>query len=325
MVIVPDPQAYSRYGRNQGIFELMTAWIADNKDALAIRQVLCVGDLVESNNLQEVGDGGKYANQTSAQMWRSTSRAFERLDGVLPYVLCTGNHDYGPKIWPEGTHYGVRSSENRESQFNDYFPVGRNPALDGVLVETFENSFGVKTLENAAYEFEGTGGQKILVVALEFAPRPETLEWAKKLFASERFAGHFGIVLTHSFLKGYNKEVARTNNEGYKISKEGGAAGVQIWERLVYPSRNIRLVISGHISVADSFAASCGYRADTNESGAKVSQILFDVQAVGGGWEGNGGDGWLQLLEFTKDMKTVKVRTFSPFTQSRSTEPPVLR
>ncbi|MBQ2789505.1 MAG: hypothetical protein IJE97_07685, partial [Thermoguttaceae bacterium] len=32
MVVIPDPQAYSRYGRNQGIFELMTAWIAENKD-----------------------------------------------------------------------------------------------------------------------------------------------------------------------------------------------------------------------------------------------------------------------------------------------------
>ena len=30
MVIIPDPQAYSRYARNQGIFELVTAWIAEN-------------------------------------------------------------------------------------------------------------------------------------------------------------------------------------------------------------------------------------------------------------------------------------------------------
>ena len=36
MVVIPDPQAYTRYGRNQGVFELMTAWIAENKETLNI-------------------------------------------------------------------------------------------------------------------------------------------------------------------------------------------------------------------------------------------------------------------------------------------------
>ncbi|MBO7707968.1 MAG: hypothetical protein J6S42_04750, partial [Thermoguttaceae bacterium] len=40
--------------------------------------------------------------------------------------------------------------------------------------------------------------------------------------------------------------------------------------------------------------------------------ILFDTQAMGGGWEGNGGDGWIQLLEFNPEMTHVFVRTFSP-------------
>lgn len=310
MVVIPDPQAYSRYGRNQGIFELMTAWIAENKDALEIRQVLCVGDLVESNGLQEAD--GKFANQTGRQMWTSCSRAFERLDGVTPYVLCTGNHDYGPDIFPEGTHYGVRSSETRDSLFGEFFPIERNPLWKDVVVECFPNAFGKKTLENAAYEFEGTGGQKILVVSVEFAPRPETLEWAKALFARPEYANHFGILLTHSYLKPYTAGLERDLKEGYGISKAGGAAGETIWQKLVQPSANIRLVISGHHSTADNMEGCCGFRVDKNAAGKTVSQLLFDTQAMGGGWEGNGGDGWLQLLEFSKDMKTVKVRTFSP-------------
>ena len=126
MVVVPDPQAYTRYGRNQGILEIMTAWIAENKEKLNIQQVICVGDIVESNNLQF--PDGKFANQTSKQMWECSSRAFSRLDGVYPYVLVTGNHDYGPYIYPDGNHYGTRSSLNRETQFNAYFPSDRNPA-----------------------------------------------------------------------------------------------------------------------------------------------------------------------------------------------------
>lgn len=41
--------------------------------------------------------------------------------------------------------------------------------------------------------------------------------------------------------------------------------------------------------------------------------MTFNAQALGGGWYGNGGDGWLRILEFLPDDKTVKVRTFSPF------------
>lgn len=40
--------------------------------------------------------------------------------------------------------------------------------------------------------------------------------------------------------------------------------------------------------------------------------MAFNAQAMGGGWQGNGGDGWLRILEFLPDGKTVQVYTFSP-------------
>lgn len=309
MVVIPDPQAYSRYARNQGIFELVTAWIAENREKLAINQVVCVGDLVESNGLLKAD--GVFANQTGEEMWKSTSRAFERLDGVFPYILCTGNHDYGPEIYPEGTHYGVRSSENRQSRFNEFFPIGRNPALRKILVETAPNAFGVHTLENAAYEWTTPGGKKILAVTLEFYPRGEAVAWAEKIFARPEYQDHFGILITHSFILGYNREVKHIEKEGYGICKDGNS-GKDLWEKLVRPAANIRMVICGHIAGADDISASTGFRVDPNDSGRPVYQILFDTQAMGGGWEGNGGDGWIQLLEFHPEMTHVFVRTFSP-------------
>ena len=50
-----------------------------------------------------------------------------------------------------------------------------------------------------------------------------------------------------------------------------------------------------------------------NSSGKSVAQMVFNTQAIGGGFSGNGGDGWLRLLEFMPDKKTIKARTFSPF------------
>ena len=52
------------------------------------------------------------------------------------------------------------------------------------------------------------------------------------------------------------------------------------------------------------------YRVDKNSAGKDVSQMTFNVQYVGGGPEGNGGDGWLRILEFMSDGKTIKVRTY---------------
>ncbi|MDO5308778.1 MAG: metallophosphoesterase [Planctomycetia bacterium] len=310
MIVIPDPQAYTRYGRNHGIYDLMTAWVAESVEKLNIKEVVCVGDLVESNNLQY--PDGKFANQTSKQMWEMTSRAFSRLDGVCQYIVTTGNHDYGPYIYPDGNHYGTRSSLNRETQFNDYFPIDRNPLWKESLVETFENAYGYKSLENAAYQIEGTDGQRVLLVVVEFAPREEALAWAKSVFERPENQDAFGILVTHSYLRPYTKDCQRDPKEGYGLNEAGGCAGEQIWEKLVYPTANIRMVLCGHHSTADNMDGCTGFRVDANAAGKSVSQLLCDMQAMGGGWEGNGGDGWLQILEFSKDMKKCKLRTFSP-------------
>ena len=70
-------------------------------------------------------------------------------------------------------------------------------------------------------------------------------------------------------------------------------------------AENIQLVVCGHISGR-------GFRTDRNDAGRDVHQMLFDAQSMGGGYEGNGGDGWLRLLEFDPDGVTVRVKTFSP-------------
>ncbi|RYG00908.1 MAG: serine/threonine protein phosphatase, partial [Chitinophagaceae bacterium] len=86
-----------------------------------------------------------------------------------------------------------------------------------------------------------------------------------------------------------------------------------IWTKLVQPSSNIRLVLSGHICAPDDIKAHIGFRKDKNIAGKTVNQMAFNAQALGGGWDGNGGDGWLRILEFAGDDKSVKVKTFSPF------------
>ncbi len=78
---------------NQPVLELLTAWIADNVNNLNIKAALCTGDMVDQNEC--LVPPFRFGNQTSTQQWEFVSRAFNRLDNILPYIISTGNHDYG--------------------------------------------------------------------------------------------------------------------------------------------------------------------------------------------------------------------------------------
>src|SRR5690554_980250 len=73
MILLPDPQSYNKFGRNQPIFELMTAWVSENINPLNINMVLCTGDLVEQN--EYINPDGVSGNQPSKLQWESVARA----------------------------------------------------------------------------------------------------------------------------------------------------------------------------------------------------------------------------------------------------------
>ena len=93
MILLGDPQGYTKYDINQPLFDLCTAWIADNIEPLKIKAVLCTGDLVEQNDNNVLNR--KMLNQTSREMWEAASQALKRLDNKVPYIIAAGNHDYG--------------------------------------------------------------------------------------------------------------------------------------------------------------------------------------------------------------------------------------
>ena len=314
MVVVPDIQTYIKQIENHGILDMMLAWIVRRREEMNIRQVLFTGDLVYFNNTGRVVKSdnwlksGRKTDLVSDEQWKALSRIMTRLDGELPYILCTGNHDYG-----------MRSAENRHSHFSAFFPTSRNPLTRRQLFECGTNAFGMRTLENAAYEFTAPhpDNRKFLVISLQFAPTDGDLKWAKKIADLPYFADHIGIVLTHSYMYANGKRIEK---ETYPLSRKGGNAGEAIFQKLVKPAKNIRLVICGHVCKPDNWEASVGFSADKNDSGKSVSQLVFNTQAIGGGFSGNGGDGWLRLLEFLPDRKTVRAKTFSPlFYSSPST------
>lgn len=294
MILLPDPQTYNKFARNQPLFELMTAWVADHTEKLNIQMVMCTGDIVECNNMPN--PDGINGDQPSKSQWEAAARSFARLDGRVPYITGTGNHDFG-----------FKSAENRQTFYDQYFPPDKNFLTQKMLREAGFDGEGNPSLTNAVYEMVSPHGQKLLFLVLEFAPRDAVIEWAKKVVGLEKYKDHMVILLTHSYLNSKNEHI---ETEGYALKDRN--YGLAIWQKLVQPSHNIRMVFSGHIGSPDNVLGHLGFREDRNAAGKKVTQMTFNAQALGGGWHGNGGDGWLRILEFLPDGKRVKVKTFSP-------------
>lgn len=316
MILVPDPQSYTKFAANQPLFELQTAWIAQNINRLNIKAALFTGDMVEQNGKQiSLPLPNPYnGDQTGRQQWEAVSRGLSRLDNRLPYVVAQGNHDIG--------HI---TATDRHSLAPEFIRPERNIKFEKCLVSTCPNWEGVHTMENSAYEFIDKAWGKILVITFEFAPRDEAIEWAKQLTESEAYKEHKVIILTHSWLDTAGN---RIKEEGYTLHPCNWAEAV--WQKLVYPSKNICLVLCGHTGAAPkiegdvaktNFKPTSSYRVDKAADGRNIPQMMFNSQQGDGDWNGNGGDCWLRILEFKPDGKTIGVRTFSPmFALSKLTQ-----
>ena len=316
MILVPDPQSYTKFAANQPLFELQTAWIAQNINRLNIKAALFTGDMVEQNGKQiSLPLPNPYnGDQTGRQQWEAVSRGLSRLDNRLPYVVAQGNHDIG--------HI---TATDRHSLAPEFIRPERNIKFEKCLVSTCPNWVGVHTMENSAYEFIDKAWGKILVITFEFAPRDEAIEWAKQLTESEAYKEHKVIILTHSWLDTAGN---RIKEEGYTLRPCNWAEAV--WQKLVYPSKNICLVLCGHTGAAPkiegdvaktNFKPTSSYRVDKAADGRNIPQMMFNSQQGDGNWNGNGGDCWLRILEFKPDGKTIGIRTFSPmFALSKLTQ-----
>lgn len=299
MVLLPDPQGYTKFKRNQPLLELMMNWIESNRSRLNIKLVLCTGDMVEQSYVAK--SDSINGDQPSSSQWKAISKAFSTLDNQIPYILCTGNHDYG-----------TNHTENRYSQFNSFFPPGKNMFSEALLVDMAPNADGVKTMENACYEFVSPLGQRMLIFSLEYAPRASVVEWAKHLSSLPKYKYHTGIVLTHSYMSSMVKNNQRLVKADYSNGFSDFTTGSGLWDKLINPSPNIQMVFCGHVVDVASHQGHVGFREDRNLAGLNVKQMMFNAQNEGGNWKGNGGDCWLRILEFLPDEKTVLVKTFSP-------------
>ena len=277
IVVLPDTQYYAR--SYPDILGAQVRWIEDQHDRDGIALVAHEGDIVDADEPAQ---------------WQRAAASLHELDGVVPYVLSAGNHDYRR----------VGSHIERTTSINSYF----SPAAVGGLVSD-AGTYQPGRVENSYVVLAVPGGPWLLL-SLEFGPRDAVLAWAQSIL--RRYPSVPAIVLTHAYLDADGSRfdhVARHdqpwNPHRYFVEDEPGAVndGEEIWQKLVSRNDNVRLVICGH-ALDDGIGRLTSRRPD----GTAVHQILanFQTGALGGG-------GYLRIMRFTPRARTVAVQTYSPY------------
>jgi hypothetical protein len=304
MVVLPDTQYYfdrtRRIPPSPEVVDGMLDWIVCERDKRQIRVVVHVGDIVDNDTDDE---------------WQTAKTTFEKLNGVVPLILTTGNHDY------------EQNAARRQTKFNSYFSAATilptSSTGDVRLCGTFE----ADRLENAAYEYVAPDGRAWLFVALEWGPREAVVSWADSLLSDPRYKKHTAVLVNHAYLYHDNTRLDWTakgksqngNPLSYGTAANGDSNdGEKLWQKLVSRHSQFQMVLCGHVTgtVEDRMAlgdrSEVGYRLSVGPKGNRVHQMLFNAQR-----QGDAGDGWLRLLEFSPDQRTVIVKTYSPWRDAK--------
>ena len=279
IAVLPDTQFYcdcrhklsAKWGNGdlRRYFFAQTEWVRDNQERLNIAFLVHEGDIVQADAPEE---------------WAIAKEAMSVLDGKVPYCMCLGNHDMGYEK-TDKNKYGFNIAVNRTTHFNTYFP--RNKFAER---REFGGTFDPDRHDNSWYHFEAAG-LKFLIVALEYHPRDEVLDWANGIVAEH--PDHRAIVLTHAYLKG-NK--TRTTNR----LKLKGNNGEQMWQKFIRKHKNMFMVLCGHFS-GEAVLTSTG------DHGNQVHQILSNYQGMN-----NGGESWLRYMVFQTKSNKISIYTYNP-------------
>lgn len=267
IAIIPDTQQ-EVFGKDRR-FSNRTQWLVDNKEELNLKYVLHTGDLVN----WDTPDHAQYA---------VASDAMSILDRAgIPWSGAIGNHDTaavcegGSACDSKRTRQLVRLT----TTYNKYFPLSRFPQVGGKFEDT--------KVDNAWSTFNA-GGENWLVMSLELWPRSTVLTWAAGVIQNHP---SFNVIIsTHSYLEA-DGSIGQSGSYGESSPQ-------QIYERLVKPYDNVKLVFSGHVGEA-------GSRVDIRPDGTKIASFL-------GTFHSNSTNP-VQLITVDTRSGTVSSRFFGPW------------
>ncbi len=203
--------------------------------------------------------------------------ALSRMNGVIPYTVSIGNHDFDNQFDDLDHHI---SSANFTSRFGDSM-YASNP-VSGFVGSSLD--------QRNHYQIISAGDRQYMVLGMEWEATDASIAWAQGVINANP---NIPIILsTHEYL----------NSSGRTTSPldPAGNSGNGIFQKLVSPNPQIFLVLSGHTGAVR-------HQTSTDAAGLPVLETVSDFEG-----RANGGDGWMQLFHFYPDLNKISVSSYSP-------------
>ncbi|MFS0734241.1 hypothetical protein ABC304_01740 [Microbacterium sp. 1P10UB] len=269
----PDTQQ-EVFGAADDRFRARSQWLVGQKSALDLRFVAHTGDVVN------------WDTDTHSQ-FAEAQEAMEPLEAAgIPYQLSIGNHDT-LATGPGGTARDPQRTaqlQRTTTTFNQYFRPSDYQALAG--------SFEQGKVDNTYSMFEAEGASW-LVLNLELWPRVSVVDWAESVISSHPDSNV--LIQTHSFLDGNG------NIDGAGQSKThwqyGDSSPQYVYDRLVAPYGNVKVVMSGHVGDAVS-------KVVTTSAGNKVAFLLQAIHSKS--------TNPVRLSQFDVNAGTISTKVYGP-------------
>ena len=293
IAVLPDTQNMVQFEDRAPLFVDMVDWIVASREARAIEFVTHTGDVVA------------WADREVE--WARARDALDRLDGVVPYSVAVGDHEYDPEEYKDGSvaNYLAHFGPQRYAEYDWY--LGSHDAGLSHL-QTF--TAGGRTFLHLAVEWEPTG-------TIDDPSSP--LGWARAVL--EANPGVPTIITTHAYLwdrPGEEGHFRWRGREAFVYGDDGvskvwvGPTGEALFAALVEPFPQVFMVLGGHFHLADVPDQGRVHQVSTNAGGFEVYEMLANFQS----WP-NGGDGWLRTIEFLPaggagGLDRIAVETYSP-------------
>jgi hypothetical protein len=164
IVVLPDTQRYSESYPH--IYSAQTQWIANNANALNIRFVAHVGDIVQHDD--------------SSTEWQRADAAMDILDSAgIPYSVVPGNADH------------ANDDTNGSTElYNTYFGPSRFSGRSwyGSNYRGNDNSYQLLTIDGDGYLF----------LSMDWCPSASELAWANDVLTTH--STRRAVLITHGYL-----------------------------------------------------------------------------------------------------------------------------
>jgi hypothetical protein len=352
VVLVPDPQylaAPSVCSNQPAAYDNLMRWIVENRNLLVdgvplgIKAAIGVGDYV--NCACPV-----YGYEGSA-----AASAWSRLDAAgIHKQMVPGNHD-----WVDGGGFGfARDDAHLDAVWTGGNPFGAN-ALAAVLgsgmslagsddMAYWGGSYG--STGSNTYTTMNIGNRRILMIGLEFFPRSEVLNWAKRVH--DAHPGHECWITTHSYLSDQANSSSDPNAPNNRASRGTGSldncwgpdayalgaapasnSGGEMWNGSdpTWPDgfksfTNLTAIFSGHwIDPASDggWYWQFNYPQSSSARGQNVLEVFanwqqldWTTQCGGDPPDGASDSGHLMILRFREDLVPRVVESFALSTNS---------